>query len=117
MTDIAFLFPGQGSQYVGMGKGLVERYPSARRVFEEAAQGEVVTAANFNSPDQVVIAGHTKAVERAAAIAKAAGAKRAVMLAVSAPFHCSLMLPAQARLQEHLDAATFKDLATPLVNN
>jgi [acyl-carrier-protein] S-malonyltransferase len=230
MSDIAFLFPGQGSQYSGMGRALAERYPAARRVFDdadrilgfpisrlcfegpdeelkktentqvalltvsvaayrvleesgyrmalvaghslgeysalvaanslefgdalrlvrkrgqymqeavpegvgamaailklpaeqldrvlqEAAQGEVVSAANLNSPDQVVIAGHAKAVERAMVIAKAAGARRTIALAVSAPFHCSLMRPAQMRLRADLDATEFKDLSTPLINN
>jgi len=230
MSDIAFLFPGQGSQYGGMGKALAERYPAARRVFDdadrilgfpvsklcwegpdeelkktentqvalltvsvaayrvleenghraalvaghslgeysalvaanclefgdalqlvrkrgrymqeavpegvgamaailklpadqldrvlqEAAQGEVVSAANLNSPEQVVIAGHAKAVERAMAIAKAAGARRTIALAVSAPFHCSLMGPAQMRLRADLDATKFNNLSTPLINN
>jgi [acyl-carrier-protein] S-malonyltransferase len=84
-------------------------------ILAEASQGEVVTAANFNSPDQVVIAGHAGAVRRAAELAKAAGAKR-VMLPVSAPFHCPLMEPAQRRLREDLDATEFRDLAVPLVN-
>jgi [acyl-carrier-protein] S-malonyltransferase len=87
------------------------------RVLQEAAQGEVVSAANLNSPDQVVIAGHAKAVERAMAIAKTAGARRTIALAVSAPFHCSLMRPAQMRLRADLDATEFKDLSTPLINN
>jgi [acyl-carrier-protein] S-malonyltransferase len=87
------------------------------RVLQEAAQGEVVSAANLNSPDQVVIAGHVKAVERAMAIAKAAGARRTVALAVSAPFHCSLMRPAQMRLRADLDATEFRDLSIPLINN
>ena len=230
MSDIAFLFPGQGSQYSGMGRALAERYPAARRVFDdadrildfsvsrlcfegpaeelkktentqvalltvsvaayrvleesgyraalvaghslgeysalvaakslefgdalrlvrkrsrymqeavpegvgamaailklpteqldrvlqEAAQGQVVSAANLNSPDQVVIAGHAKAVERAMVIAKAAGARRTIALAVSAPFHCSLMRPAQMRLRADLDATEFKDLSIPLINN
>ncbi len=230
MSKIAFLFPGQGSQSAGMGRGLAEQYPAARRVFEEAdeilgfpistlcfegpddelkktentqaalltvsvaalrvlegngyraalvaghslgeysalvaanslefaaalrlvrkrgrymqeavpegmgamaallklpsdrldgvlaeaAQGEVVSAANLNSPDQVVIAGHARAVERAMELAKAAGARRVVALPVSAPFHCSLMRPAQARLREDLDATEFKDLSIPLINN
>ena len=86
-------------------------------VLAEAAQGEVVSAANLNSPDQVVIAGHTGAVNRAAELAKAAGARRAVLLPVSAPFHCALMTPAQERLRADLDAAEFRDLACPLVNN
>src|SRR5256885_2021481 len=69
-----------------------------------AAQGEVVSAANLNSPEQVVIAGHARAVERAMELAKAAGAKRAIPLPVSAPFHCALMKPAQERLKPELEA-------------
>ncbi|MCX7602619.1 MAG: ACP S-malonyltransferase [Bryobacteraceae bacterium] len=230
MSDIAFLFPGQGSQAVGMGKALADTWPAARQVFEEAddalgfaisrlcfegpedqlrltentqpalltvsiaalrvleqegfrpsfvaghslgeysalvaagalsfrdavrlvrnrgrymqdavppgvgamaavlkppmeqleqilaeaAQGEVVAAANFNSPEQVVIAGHAGAVARASEALKAAGARRVVPLPVSAPFHCPLMKPAQERLKADLDAAEFRDLAVPLVNN
>jgi [acyl-carrier-protein] S-malonyltransferase len=230
MSDIAFLFPGQGSQAVGMGKVLADTWPAAREVFEEAddalgfaisklcfegpeeqlrltentqpalltvsiaafrvleqqgfrpafvaghslgeysalvaagslqfrdalrlvrnrgrymqeavppgvgamaavlkppmdkleqilaeaAQGETVAAANFNSPDQVVIAGHAGAVARASEALKAAGAKRVVPLPVSAPFHCPLMRPAQERLKADLDATPFADLAVPLVNN
>ena len=86
-------------------------------VLEAAAQGEVVSAANLNSPDQVVIAGHAGAVNRAAELAKSAGAKRAVLLPVSAPFHCALMAPAQERLRADLDATEFRDLECPLVNN
>ena len=86
-------------------------------VLAEAAQGEVVTAANLNSPDQVVIAGHAGAVNRAVNLAKAAGARRAVLLPVSAPFHCPLMKPAQERLRADLDATQFRDLVCPLVNN
>ena len=75
------------------------------QILEAAAQGEIVTAANFNSPDQIVIAGDIKAVERAMELAKAAGAKRAILLPVSAPFHCPLMRPAQEKLKSALDAA------------
>ncbi len=230
MEKIAFLFPGQGSQFAGMGKALADAYPSARQVFEEAdqalgfalsklcfegpdedlkltqntqpamltvsmaalaalrdngfapdyvaghslgeysalvaagglqfadavrlvrkrgqymqdavapgvgamaallklpegtldailqeaAQGEVVTAANLNSPDQIVIAGHTAAVNRAVELAKVAGAKRAVLLLVSAPFHCPLMKPAQERLAADLKSTAFSDLTAPLINN
>src|SRR5580658_3522863 len=86
-------------------------------VLKEAAQGEVVTAANLNSPDQIVIAGNTSAVNRAVELAKAAGAKRAIILPVSAPFHCALMKPAQDQLKIDLDATEFRDLEIPLVNN
>jgi [acyl-carrier-protein] S-malonyltransferase len=86
-------------------------------ILAEAAQGEIVTAANLNSPDQIVIAGHAAAVRRAMELAKAAGAKRAILLPVSAPFHCPLMKPAQERLAAELNATEFRDLAVPLVNN
>jgi [acyl-carrier-protein] S-malonyltransferase len=86
-------------------------------VLEQAAQGEVVSAANLNTPEQVVIAGHAGAVGRAIELAKAAGARRGVLLPVSAPFHCALMKPAQERLRADLDATEFRDLTCPLVNN
>ena len=86
-------------------------------ILESASEGEVVSAANLNSPDQIVIAGHAGAVARAMELAKAAGAKRAISLPVSAPFHCSLMAPAQLQMKAHLDQATFHHLNVPLVNN
>jgi [acyl-carrier-protein] S-malonyltransferase len=86
-------------------------------ILVEAAQGEVVSAANLNSPDQVVISGHAGAVQRAMKLAKAAGARRAILLPVSAPFHCPLMQPAQKRLAVDLNATRFRDLSVPLVNN
>lgn len=83
----------------------------------EAAQGEVVQAVNFNSPEQTVIAGHKAAVERAAELCKAKGAKRAVMLPVSAPFHCSLMQPAAEKLAIRLAGVTISAPRIPVVNN
>jgi len=230
MGKIAFVFPGQASQYPGMGKELAEKYPAARAVFEEAdkalgfsiskvcfegteddlklttntqpailtcsvatarvlaekgitpdfvaghslgeysalvaagslkfsdavqlvrkrgaymqeavpagegamaaimglspavvtdackraAQGKVCSPANLNSPDQTVISGHADAVKRAVEIASQLGAKRAVVLAVSAPFHCALMTPAQERLEKDLRKTEIGPLRVPLVTN
>lgn len=230
MGKLAFIFPGQASQYPGMGKELAEKYPSARSVFEEAdralgfeistlcfagseealkqtentqpailtvstavfrvleerkalpdfvaghslgeysalvaagalsfpdavrlvrsrglymreavpagqgamaailgissgqveeicrkvTEGGKVAPANLNSPEQTVISGHAAAVKRAVEEASAAGAKRAVILPVSAPFHSELMMPAQLRLEKDLRATTFHNLRFPLVNN
>lgn len=231
MSKTAFLFPGQGSQYAGMGKDLVENFPVARQTFEEAdealgfklselcfngpeedlkltfntqpailttsiaalrvvhqetglkadflaghslgeysalvcggalsladavrtvrsrgtfmqeavpvgvgamaamlsieadelaaicaeaAQGEVVAPANYNSPGQIVIAGHATAVNRAIDIAKAKGFRKAMLLPVSAPFHCALMQPAADRLKAVLDAVQVNVLALPVVTN
>ena len=83
----------------------------------EAAQGQVVSPANINSPGQVVIAGHAAAVDRASELCKKAGAKRAIRLPVSAPFHCALMMPAQERLARDLAGLSFTAPAVPLVNN
>ncbi|NTV10140.1 MAG: ACP S-malonyltransferase [Zoogloea sp.] len=89
----------------------------AREACAEAAEGEVVEAANLNGPGQVVIAGAKAAVERAVVIAKAKGAKRAVLLPVSAPFHCALMKPAAERLQARLAEVTINVPAIPVLNN
>ena len=86
-------------------------------VCAEAAQGEVVSPANFNSPGQIVIAGHAGAVNRAIEIAKARGFRKAMLLPVSAPFHCSLMAPAAERLAEILEAVTIRPLKSPVVTN
>jgi [acyl-carrier-protein] S-malonyltransferase len=83
----------------------------------EAAQGEVVSPANLNGPGQIVIAGHAGAVERAMELCRKAGARRALPLPVSAPFHCALMRPAQERMASDLAALAFRDLGAPLVNN
>ncbi|HXR33174.1 MAG TPA: ACP S-malonyltransferase [Verrucomicrobiae bacterium] len=230
MGKVAFMFPGQASQYPGMGKELAEKYPAARAVFEEAdnalgfsiskmcfegteeelkltantqpailtvsvaayrvvaenglapdfvaghslgeysalvavgalnfsdavrlvrkrgqymqdavpagqggmaaimgispavvqdackraAMGEICTPANLNSPEQTVISGHASAVKRAVEIASQLGAKRSMMLAVSAPFHSALMRPAQEKLEKDLRATSFADLQVPLVTN
>jgi len=87
------------------------------RICDEAAQGEIVACANFNGPGQIVIAGHAPAVARASAAALAAGAKRAVPLQVSAPFHCALMEPAARRLASVLEAIGFSDPAFPVYSN
>jgi len=84
---------------------------------EEASQGQVCSAANFNSPGQVVIAGDSDAIDRAIVLVKERGAKRAVKLKVSAPFHCALMEPAQERLGADLQKISFQDLQAPLVTN
>ena len=103
---------------VGAMAALLKLPPDALdSVLQQAAQGEVVTAANLNSADQVVIAGHTGAVQRAIELAKAAGARRAVLLPVSAPFHSPLLKPAQDRLRADLDATVFHNLTCPLINN
>jgi [acyl-carrier-protein] S-malonyltransferase len=83
----------------------------------EAAQGEVVSPANYNSPEQTVIAGHAGAVERASRACLARGAKRAIPLPVSAPFHCALMTPARERLRPLLEGAAFSDARIPVVTN
>lgn len=84
---------------------------------EQAAQGEVVSPVNYNSPGQVVIAGHKAAVERAGELCKAAGAKRALPLPVSVPSHCALMRPAAEKLATDLTALNFNDAVISVVNN
>ncbi len=88
-----------------------------RAVCSEAAQGQVVEPVNFNAPAQVVIAGHKDAVERACQLAKAKGAKRALSLPVSAPFHSSLLTPASDRLREYMTGLNFSSPQIPLINN
>jgi len=92
-------------------------FATAAEVAAEAAQGEVCQAANDNDPAQVVVSGHKAAVERAVEIAKGKGAKRAVMLPVSAPFHCALMQPAADRMAEALAAVTVSAPLVPVVAN
>jgi len=91
--------------------------PQAQEVAAEAAAGEVCAAANDNAPGQVVVSGHAGAVARAVELAKAKGAKRAIMLAVSAPFHCVLMQPAADVMAEALAAVRIAPPTVPLVAN
>ncbi len=104
---------GEGAMAAILGLDL----DAVRAVAEEAAQGEVCQAANDNDPTQVVVSGAKAAVERAAEIAKEKGAKRAVMLPVSAPFHCALMQPAADVMAEALAGVEIKAPAVPLVAN
>jgi len=104
---------GQGAMaaILGLDAAVVEE------VCRAAAGNEVVSPANLNSPSQIVIAGSAQAVARAVEAAKARGAKRAIMLNVSAPFHCALMKPAQDRLSVDLDSTEIADPCPPLINN
>jgi [acyl-carrier-protein] S-malonyltransferase len=104
---------GQGAMAALLGL----EYDAALEVAREAAQGEVCDAANDNGGAQVVVSGHKTAVERAVAIAQTKGAKRAVMLAVSAPFHCALMQPAADAMREALGSVTVIAPAVPVVAN
>ncbi len=105
--------PGQGAMAAILGLSPAVVADACRR----AAQGEVCSAANLNSPEQTVISGSAGAVKRAVEIASQLGAKRTVMLPVSAPFHSALMMPAQERLEKDLRAASFSNLRVPLVTN
>lgn len=104
---------GQGGMAVVLGLQADE----VRAVCAEAAQGEVVEAVNFNEPTQIVIAGHAAAIDRACEIAKAKGAKRAMKLAVSAPFHSSLLKPASDRLRDYMENIAFSAPQIDLINN
>jgi [acyl-carrier-protein] S-malonyltransferase len=104
---------GQGAMAALLGIGL----DGARQVAEEAAEGEVCTVANDNDPNQVVVSGHKAAVERALEIAKAKGAKRALLLPVSAPFHSPLMEPAARAMEAALAEARLRPPAVPLYAN
>jgi [acyl-carrier-protein] S-malonyltransferase len=105
--------PGEGAMAAILGL----RPGQVAEICRKVAEGQVVAPANLNSPDQTVISGHADAVKRAVQQASAAGAKRAVMLPVSAPFHSELMQPAQLRLEKDLRATTFAPLRFPLVTN
>jgi [acyl-carrier-protein] S-malonyltransferase len=104
---------GQGGMAAILGMDIAE----LEKVCAEAAQGEVVSPANINSPEQVAISGHQTAVERAAGLAKQRGAKKTVILQVSAPFHCALMQPAQDRLAKDLGGLQFNNPKVPVIAN
>src|SRR5574340_1042784 len=104
---------GQGAMAALMGLEV----EAVQEACAEAAQGEVVEAANLNAPGQIVIAGAKAAVERAIEAAKARGAKRAMLLPVSAPFHCALMKPAAERLQKRLAEMAINRPEIPVLNN
>ena len=104
---------GQGGMAVVLGLDA----DAVRALCVEAAQGEVLEAVNFNEPTQIVIAGHMGAIDRACELAKSKGAKRAMKLAVSAPFHSSLLAPASRRLREYLAGITFSAPHIAVINN
>jgi [acyl-carrier-protein] S-malonyltransferase len=104
---------GQGAMAAILGMSLEQ----VTQACTEAAQGQVCQPANINSPDQIVISGSKEAVERAAEMAEQRGARRAVLLPVSAPFHCLLMKPAEERLAADLRALSFNDPEVPVVCN
>ncbi|MBC8029450.1 MAG: ACP S-malonyltransferase [Pyrinomonadaceae bacterium] len=105
--------PGVGAMAAVIGAELKD----IEAVCVEASQKQVCAPANINSPSQVVIAGHTEAIDRASELLKTRGAKRVLKLNVSAPFHCSLMMPAQDRLAEDLEALALDELKVPVVTN
>jgi len=111
MQEAVPLGTGAMAAILGLDKETLER------VCQDAAQGQVVSPANFNSAGQVVIAGNTEAVDRAMTLAKEHGAKRALPLPVSAPFHCSLMIPAGERLADVLADIKVGDMTVPVITN
>ncbi|HKJ28728.1 MAG TPA: ACP S-malonyltransferase [Desulfuromonadales bacterium] len=111
MQEAVPLGTGAMAAILGLDKETLER------VCQDAAQGQVVSPANFNSAGQVVIAGNTEAVDRAMNLAKEHGAKRALPLPVSAPFHCSLMIPAGERLADVLADIKVGDMTVPVITN
>jgi [acyl-carrier-protein] S-malonyltransferase len=104
---------GQGAMAAILGLSPTE----VADICKKAGENEVVSPANMNSPEQTVISGSAAAVKRAVEIASQSGAKRAVILPVSAPFHCALMMPAQQRLERDLRATKFSALKIPLITN
>jgi [acyl-carrier-protein] S-malonyltransferase len=108
---------GQGAMAAILGLSAQQVVQGCAQVQAEMGAGAVVSAANFNDPGQTVIAGSKAAVDKACEVLKALGAKRALLLPVSAPFHCALMKPAAERLRERLSQMEFQTPAIPVVNN
>jgi len=108
---------GVGAMAAILGMTLDQVNEIASEVANYAAQGEACQAANINSPEQIVISGHAGAIDRAIKLATERGAKKAVSLPVSAPFHCALMQPAQDRLARDLGALSFQNPSCPVVCN
>jgi [acyl-carrier-protein] S-malonyltransferase len=104
---------GQGAMLAVLGA----EPEKVEQLCRDAAQGQVLSAANFNCPGQIVIAGHSEAIRRAAELASSMGIKRTIPLAVSAPFHCALMKPAQENMMPLLQDQQFYPLKFPLVTN
>lgn len=104
---------GEGGMAAIIGPSLEE----VQSICDEASEGDVVSPANINAPGQIVVAGTKAAVDRAISVAKSRGVRRSLPLPVSAPFHCALMKPAEERLEPVLEAASWRDLDVPLVNN
>ena len=104
---------GIGAMAAILGAG----FETVKDICSEVADGQICSAANINSPSQIVIAGNAEAIDRAIEIAKEKGAKRAIKLNVSAPFHCALMKPAQEKLAEDLKEIDFQDLRFPIIEN
>ena len=125
LSDAARTVRARGSymqEAVPLGTGAMAAVMGAdlsviERVCVEASENQICAPANINSPNQVVIAGNTEAVDRAMELLKQVGAKRVIKLNVSAPFHCALMKPAQDRLARDLEQLAFADLKVPLVSN
>jgi [acyl-carrier-protein] S-malonyltransferase len=133
IVSVGGLTPAQAARIVHLrGKFMQEAVPvgtggmaaligpsveEARAICEEAAEGEIVSVANINAPGQVVIAGTKTAVDRAIDVAKKRGVRRALLLPVSAPFHCELMRPAEERLRPVLESAELKNLWLSLISN
>ncbi|MFH2012218.1 MAG: ACP S-malonyltransferase [Pseudomonadota bacterium] len=112
MQEAVAVGTGTMAAIIGMQEEVLEKICA-----EVTEEGSLVSPANYNSPDQIVISGESTAVQRAIDLAKERGAKRGILLNVSAPFHCSLMKPAMERLADELEKLSFKDIKIPVISN